>query len=199
MFYCWTFILVQIVVFFCGDQQCCNEDCYPLVFSIRCEHICRSNFQTEMLSQRQVHLEWGYVSQGAFHFYFLPPTLLYRVPISLHHLQNRILLSFLNRELPDVQARFRKGRGIRDQIANIRWIIEKGRVPEKHLFLLYWRSQSLWLWHSLDCVGHNKLWKILKEMGIPDHLTCLLRPIWRSGTGHGTWLELDMEKQTGSK
>ena len=66
------------------------------------------------------------------------------------------------RKLPDVQAGFRKGRGTRDQIANICWIIEKARVPEKHLLLLYQLCQSL------DCVDHNKLWKILKEMGIPD-------------------------------
>ena len=77
------------------------------------------------------------------------------------------LQQYMNRELPDVQAGFRKGRGTRDQIANIRWIMEKERVPEKHLFLLYWLCQSL-------CVDHSKLWKILQEMGIPDHLTCLL-------------------------
>ena len=62
----------------------------------------------------------------------------------------------VNRELPDVQAGFRKGRGTRDQIANIRWIIEKARVPEKHLFLLYWLCQSLWLWIKINC---GKIWK----------------------------------------
>ena len=94
------------------------------------------------------------------------------------------LQQYVNCELPDVQAGFRKGRGTRDQIANIRWIIKKARVPEKHLFLLYWLCQSL-------CVNHNKLWKILKEMGIPDHLTCLLRNLYTGQeatvrTGHGT-------------
>ena len=94
------------------------------------------------------------------------------------------LQQYMNRELPDVQAGFRKGRETRDQIANIHWIIEKSRVPEKHLFLLYWLCQSL-------CVDHNKLWKILKEMGIPDHMTCLLRNLYAgqkatARTGYGT-------------
>ena len=68
------------------------------------------------------------------------------------------LQQYVNRELPDVQARFRNGRGTRDQIANIRWIMEKARVPEKHLFLLFDYAKAF------DCVYHNKLWKILKEM-----------------------------------
>ena len=92
------------------------------------------------------------------------------------------LQQYMNCELPDVQAGFRKGGGTRDQIANIRWIIEKARVPEKYLFLLYCLSL---------CVYHNKLWKILKEMGIPDHLTCLLRNLYAGQeatvrTGHVT-------------
>ena len=95
------------------------------------------------------------------------------------------LQQYVNCEFPDVQAGFRKGRGIRDQIANIRWIIEKARVPEKHLFLLYR------LCKAFGCMDHNKLWKILKEMGIPDHLTCLLRNQYAGQeatvrTGHGT-------------
>ena len=102
------------------------------------------------------------------------------------------LQQYVNRKLPDVQAGFRKGRGIRDQIANICWIIEKARVLEKHLFLLYWLCQSLWL-----CGSHNKLWEILKEMGIPDHLICLLRNLYAGQeatvrTGHGTtdWFQI---------
>ena len=76
----------------------------------------------------------------------------------------------VNCEVPDVQAGFRKGRGTRDQIANVCWIIKKAReFQRKHLFLLYCLRQSLWL------CGSNKLWKILQEMGIPDHLTGLLR------------------------
>ena len=92
----------------------------------------------------------------------------------------------MNRELPDVQAGFRKGRGTRDQIANIRWIMEKAR---EFCFIDYAKA--------FDCVDHNKLWKILKEMGIPDHLTCLLRNLCASQeatvrTGHGTtdWFQI---------
>ena len=97
----------------------------------------------------------------------------------------------MNRELPDVQAGFRKGRGTRDQIANIHWIMEKGgQFQKNHLFLLYWLTQAF------DCVDHNKLWKILKEMGILDHLTCLLRNLY---AGQEATLILDIEKQTGSK
>ena len=76
-------------------------------------------------------------------------------------------------ELPDVQAGFRKGRGTRDQIASIHWIIEKARVFQKNIcfcFIDYARA--------FDCMDHNKLWKILKDMGIPDHLTCLLRNLY---------------------
>ena len=84
-----------------------------------------------------------------------------------------------------------KARGTRDQIANICWIIKSKRVPEKHLFLLYWLCQAF------DCVDHNKLWKILKEMGIPDHQTCLLRNLYAGQeatvrAGHGTtdWFQI---------
>ena len=98
----------------------------------------------------------------------------------------------MNWELPDVQAGFRKCRGTRDQIASICWIVEKSkRAPEKHLLLLYWLRQAF------DCVDHNKLWKILQEMGIPDHLTCLLRNLCAGQeatvrTGHGTmnWFQI---------
>ena len=93
----------------------------------------------------------------------------------------------MNRELPDVQAGFREGRGTRDQIANIRWIIEKQESSRKtSISALLTMPKPLTLWISV------KLWKILKEMGIPDHLTCLLRNLKQQ-------LELDMEQQTGSK
>ena len=77
----------------------------------------------------------------------------------------------MNCELPDVQAGFRKGRGTRDQIANIRWIIKKAREFRKNICLIEYTK-------AFDCVDHNKLWKILKEMGIPDHLTCPLRNLY---------------------
>ena len=76
----------------------------------------------------------------------------------------------MNRELPDVQAGFRKGRGTRDQIANIRWIMEKAREFQKNIYFCCIDYAK-----AFDCVDHKKLWQILKEMGIPDHLTCLLR------------------------
>ena len=98
-----------------------------------------------------------------------------RVPhaskVMLKILQAR-LQQYVNHELPDVQAGFRKGRGTRDQTANIPGSSKNKRIPEKHLFLLYWVCQNF------DCVDHNKLWKILQEMGIPDHLTCLLRNLY---------------------
>ena len=74
----------------------------------------------------------------------------------------------MNQELPDTQAGFRKGRGTRDQIANIHWIIEKAREFRKNIYFINYAK-------VFDCVDRNKLWKILKEMRIPDHLTCLLR------------------------
>ena len=96
----------------------------------------------------------------------------------------------MNCELPDVQAGFRKGRGTRDQIANIFWIIKKAREFQKNIYFCFFDYAK-----AFDCVDQNKLWKILKEMRIPDHLTCLLRNLY---AGHEA-IELDMEQQTGSK
>ena len=89
--------------------------------------------------------------------------------VMLKILQAR-LQQHMNHELPDVQPSFRKGRATRDQIANIRWIMEKAREFQKNIYFCFTDYAE-----ALDCVDHNKLWKILKEMGIPDHLTCLLR------------------------
>ena len=83
------------------------------------------------------------------------------------------LQQYMNQELPDVQAGFRKGRGTRDQIANIHWIIEKAREFLKNIYFCFIDYAK-----SFDCVDHKKLWQILKEMGIPDHLTCLLRNLY---------------------
>ena len=88
--------------------------------------------------------------------------------VMLKILQAR-LQQYVNRELPDVQARFRKGRGTRDQIANIRWIIEKAREFQKNIYFGFTDYAK-----AFDCVNHNKLWKIVEEMEIPDHLTSLL-------------------------
>ena len=79
----------------------------------------------------------------------------------------------MNCELPDVQAGFRKGKGTRDQIANIHWIIKKAREFQKNIYFYFIDYAK-----AFDCVGHNKLWKILKEVEIPDHLTCLLRNLY---------------------
>ena len=97
----------------------------------------------------------------------------------------------MNSELPDVQAGFRKGRGARDQIVNIRWIIEKGSKFQKNIYFCFIDYTK-----AFDCVYHNKLWKTFKEMGIPDHLTCLQRNLFQVKEQQ---LELDMEQQTGSK
>ena len=96
------------------------------------------------------------------------------------------LQQYMNRELSDVQAGFRKGRGTRDQIANIRWVMEKAREFQKNIYFCFLDYAK-----AFDWVYHNKLWKILKEMGIPDHLTYLLRNLYAGQeatvrTGHGT-------------
>ena len=83
------------------------------------------------------------------------------------------LQQYMNRELPDVQAGFRKGRGTRDQIANMYWIIEKAREFQKNIYFCFIDYAK-----AFDSVDHNKLWKILQEMGISEHLTCLLRNLY---------------------
>ena len=98
---------------------------------------------------------------------------------------------YMNQKLPDVQTGFRKGRGTRDQIANICWIIKKAREFQKNIYFCFIDSTK-----ALDCVDHNKVWKILKEIRIPDHLTCLLRSLL---AGQEATLGPDMEQQTGSK
>ena len=98
----------------------------------------------------------------------------------------------MNRELPDVQAGFRKGRGTRDQTANICWIMEKAREFQKNIYFCFIDYAK-----AFECVDHNKLWKILKEMGIADHLSCLLRNLYAGQeatvrVGHGTtdWFQI---------
>ena len=98
--------------------------------------------------------------------------ILHASKVSLKILQVR-LQQHVDHELPDVQAGFRKDRGLRDQIAKIHWIIEKAREFQKKICVCFIDYAK-----ALDCVDHNKLWKILKEMGIPDHLTCLLKNLY---------------------
>ena len=102
------------------------------------------------------------------------------------------LQRYVNHNLPDVQAGFRKGRGTRDQTANIHWIIEKVKEFQKNIYFCFIGYAK-----TFDCVDYNKLWKILQEMGIPDHLTCLLRNLFASleatvRTGRGTtdWFQI---------
>ena len=102
------------------------------------------------------------------------------------------LQQYVNRELPDVHAGFKKGRGTRDQIANIRWIIEKAREFQRNIYFFFTDEAK-----AFDYVDHNKLWEILKEMEIPDPLTCLLRNLYASQeptvrNGHGTadWFQI---------
>ena len=98
----------------------------------------------------------------------------------------------MNSEHPDVQGGFRKGRGTRDQIANICWIMEKAREFQKNIYFCFTGYAK-----AFDCVDHNKLWKILKDMGIPDHLTCLLRNLYagqeatvKTGCGTTDWFQI---------
>ena len=114
--------------------------------------------------------------------------------ITLKILQVR-LQQYMNRELPDVQAGFRKGRGTRDQIVNICWIIKKASEFQKNIYFCFINYAK-----AFDCMDYNKRWKILKEMGIPDHLTCLLRNLYAGQeatvrTGHGTtdWFQMGKE------
>ena len=102
------------------------------------------------------------------------------------------LQQYVNHELPDVQAGFRKGRGTRDQIANIRWIMEKAREFQKNIYFCFIDFAK-----AFDCVDHNKLWKILRETGIPDHLICLLRNLYagqeatvRTERGRTDWFQI---------
>ena len=126
---------------------------------------------------------------------------MFKLPHNCLHLTNsKIMLKifwvrlqqYMNWELPDVQAGFRKGRRARDQIANILWIIKKARECQKNIYLCFIDYAK-----AFDCVDHNKLWKILQEVWIPDHLTCLLRNLYEGQeaivrTGHGTidWFQI---------
>ena len=101
------------------------------------------------------------------------------------------LQQYVNQEPLNIQTGFRKGRGTRDQIANIHWMARKSREFQKNIYFCFIDYAK-----AFDCVDHNKLWKILQETGIPDHLTCLLRNLYDVKKQQ---LELDMEQQTGSK
>ena len=116
--------------------------------------------------------------------------------VMLKILQAR-LLKYMNHEIPDVQAGLIKGRGTRDQIANIHWIMVKGKEFQKNIYFCFSEYAK-----AFDCVDHNKLWKILQEVKIPDHLACLLRNLYAGQeatvrSGHGTTNCLQIEKGVG--
>ena len=124
--------------------------------------------------------------------YFMISLISHASKVMLKIVQAR-LQQYMKWEISDVQAGFRKGRGTRDQIANICWIIEKAREFEKNIYFCFIDYAK-----AFDCVDHHKLWKILKEMGMPDHLTCLLRNLYAGQeatvrTGHGTtdWFQIE--------
>ena len=140
-----------------------------------------------MGSQRVRH-DWSDLAAAAAHV----------SKVMLKILQDRFQ-QYLNCELPDVQAGFRKGRGTRDQIANIRWIIEKAREFQKNIYFCFIDYVKVF-----DCVDHKKLWKILKEMGIPDQLTCFLRNLYAGQeatvrTGHGNNRLVTNRKRSSSR
>ena len=131
---------------------------------------------------------------------------MFRLPYNCSHLTSKVmlknlqirLLQYVNHELLNVQAGFRKGRGTRDQIANIRWIIEKARELQKNIYFCFIDYTK-----AFECVDHNKLWIILQAIGIPDHLTCPLRSLYAGQeatvrTGHGTRLVPNQERSTSS-
>ena len=141
-----------------------------------------------------VYIEGGVLSQGdpkECSNYRTIALISHASKVLLKILQAR-LQQFMNRELPGVQAGFRKGKGTRDQTANILWIVGKAREFQKNIYFCFIDYAK-----AFDCVDHNQLWKLLKEMGIPDHLTCLLRNLYAGQeatvrTGHGTtdWLQI---------
>ena len=125
------------------------------------------------------------------HYYRTIALISHASKIILKILQAR-LQQYVNCELPDIQVAYRKGRGTRDQIASIRWIMEKAREFQKNIYFCLIDYAK-----TFDCVDHNKLWKILREMGIPDHLTCLLRNLYagqeatvRSAHGTTGWFQI---------
>ena len=135
----------------------------------------------------------GYSPRGrrVGHYWATTLSLSHTSKVMLKILQAR-LQQYMNRELPDVQAGFRKGSGTRNQIANIRWIIKKAREFQKNIYFCFIDYAK-----AFHCMDHNKLWKILKEMGIPDHLTWLLINLYAGQeatvrTGHGTtdWFQI---------
>ena len=164
--------------------QILKDDAVKVLHSI-CQEICKTQ-QWPQDWKRSVFIpipEKGYAKE---YFNYDTITLMSRASkVTLKILQTR-LQQYVNHELPDVQAGFRKGRGTRDQISNIHWIIKEAREFQKNIYFCFIDYAK-----AFDCVDHNKLWKILKEMGISEHLNCHLRNLYAGQeatvrTGHGT-------------
>ena len=201
---CWTFMfpfylsltLCDIIGSQClvcewNQRDCCKEDMkqvYLNVLSIL-HSICQQIWKTQQWPQdwkRSVFIPIPKKANAKeCSNYCTIAVISHASNVRLKILQAR-LQQYVNQELPDVQAGFRKGRGTRDQIANIHWIIEKAREFQKSIYFCFIDYAK-----AFDCVDHHKLWKILKEMGIPDHLTYLLRNLYAGQealvrTGHVT-------------
>ena len=159
--------------------------------------ICQQIWKTQQWSQdwkRSVFIPIPKKGNAKEYSYYCTIALIsHTSKVMLKILQAR-LQQYMNHELPEVQAGFRKGRGTRDQIANICWIIEKARMFQKNIYFCFIAYAK-----DFDCVDHIKMWKILKEMGIPDHLTCLLRNLYAGQQtvriGHGTTTDSKLGKE----
>ena len=173
-----------------GEQdQILKDDAVKVLHSI-CQQIWKTQQRPQDLKRSVFIPIWKKGNAKECSNYHTIALISHASKVMLKILQAR-LQQYMNRELPDIQARFRKGRRTRDQIANICWIIKKAREFQKN-FCFFDYAKAFY------CVDHNKLWKILKEMGIPDHLTCLLSNLYAGQeatvrTGHGTtnWFQID--------
>ena len=169
--------------------QILKDDAVKVLHSI-CQHIWKTQ-QWPQDWKRSVFIPFPKKGNGKECSNYQTSALIsYASKLMLKILQAR-LQQYVNRELPDVPAGLKKCGKTRDQIASIRWLIEKAREFQKNIYFCFIDYAK-----AFDYVDYNKLWKILKEMGIPDHLTCLLRNLY---AGRKQQLELDMEQQTGSK
>ena len=170
--------------------QILKDDAVKVLYSI-CQQICKTQ-QWPQDWKRSVFIPIPKEGNAKECSNYCTTALISRASkVMLKILQAR-LQQYMNRELPDVQAGFRKGRRTKDQIAKIHWIMEKAREVQKNIY--FWFIDYA---KAFDCVDHNKLWKSLQEMGIPDHLTCLLRNLYADQetivkTGHGTtdWFQI---------
>ena len=148
-----------------------NDDAVKVLHSI-CQHIWKTQ-QWPQDWKRSVFIPIPLKGNAKEHSNFRTIALISHASKVMHKILQARLQQYVNQELPDEQDGFRKGRGTRDQIANINWIIKKAREFQKNIYFHFTDHAK-----AFDCVDHNKLWTILKDMGIPDHRTCLLRNLY---------------------